>query len=127
MYKSINESYYKKANAVLLVYDITRYDSFEAIKDYYCEKVQELCQKDIPIILLGNKTDKEEERKVKQEEGISLAMSHNFKFKETSCLKNENVADAFEALIEMWNVENQKQNSNLDLTSKPKTRRKDCC
>ena len=54
-------------------------------------------------------------------------MSHNFKFKETSCLKNENVADAFEALIEMWNVENQKQNSNLDLTPKPKTRRKDCC
>ena len=133
MYKSINESYYKKANAVLLVYDITRYDSFEAIKDYYCEKVQELCQKDIPIILLGNKTDKEEERKVKQEEGISLAMSHNFKFKETSCLKNENVADAFEALIELWNIEYHKNklkpkedNISLD-TNKKNHKKKNCC
>ncbi len=119
--------YYKKAHAVLLVYDITNRESFESIKNYYCDKVQELCQKDIPVILLGNKTDEEDERKVTQEEGISLAISHNYKFKETSCLKNENVSDAFEALIEMWNVDNQRLNSNLTLKShKNRSRRNNC-
>jgi small GTP-binding protein len=110
-FNSINESYYKKANAVLLVYDITRRETFDEIKDYYCDKIKDICKKDIPIILLGNKTDIEDKRKVPQEEGIALALSHNYKFKETSALKNENVADAFEALIELWNVDYQKNNS----------------
>ena len=104
-FNAINESYYQKADAILLVYDISDRKSFEQIKNYYCPKIEELCKKNIPIILLGNKTDKENERKVTLEEGASLAVKHKFKFKETSCLKNENVADAFEALIEIWNVE----------------------
>ena len=110
-YNSINEFFYKKANAILLVYDISNRDSFLKIKDYYCDKIKELCNKDIPIILLGNKTDLEDKRKVPQEEGIALALAHNYKFKETSCMKNENVADAFESLIELWNVEYQKTKS----------------
>ena len=108
-YNSINESYYRKADAVLLVYDISERKSFEKIKNYYCPKIEENCKKNIPIILLGNKTDKENERTVSIEEGTALAVENKFKFKETSCLKNENVADAFEALIEMWNIEYHKK------------------
>ena len=69
-----------------------------------------MCKKNIPIILLGNKTDIAKERKIQPEEGVQLALSEKIKFKETSCLKNENVADAFEALIELWNLEVLKQN-----------------
>jgi small GTP-binding protein len=108
-YNSINESYYQKADAVLLVYDISNRKSFEQIKNYYCPKIEENCKKNIPIILLGNKADKENQRVVSIEEGAALAVEHKFKFKETSCLKNENVADAFEALIEIWNVEYHKK------------------
>lgn len=106
-YNSINESYYKNADAILLVYDITNKESFDTIKNYYCEKINELCKKNIPIILLGNKTDIKEKREVEEAEGIALSISNNYKFKETSCLKNENVADAFETLIELWNSEKQ--------------------
>jgi len=108
-YNAINELYYQKADAILLVYDISNRKSFEQIKNYYCPKIEELCKKNIPIILLGNKADKENKRVVTLEEGAALAVEHKFKFKETSCLKNENVADAFEALIEMWNIEYQKK------------------
>ena len=108
-YKAINQSYYRKADAALLVYDISEKKSFDVIRDYYCPKIKQFCKKDIPIILLGNKTDKEQLRQIKTEEGIELALKEKYKFKETSCLKNENVADAFEALIEMWNIENQKK------------------
>ena len=108
-YFSINESYYKKADAALVVYDISQKDSFDKINEYYCLNIKQFCKKNIPIILLGNKADKEENREVSTEEGIELARREKYKFKETSCVKNENVADAFEALIEMWNMENINQ------------------
>ena len=69
---------------------------------------------------------------MKQEEGIALALSHNYKFKETSCMKNENVADSFEALIELWNVEHHKTKSvskkdkNISLNGE-KIKKKKCC
>ena len=63
-------------------------------------------------MLLGNKADKEDSREVPTEDGIELAQKEKYKFKETSCIKNENVSDAFEALIEMWNIENNKQMNN---------------
>lgn len=102
-YKSLCESYYRKAEAILLVYDISDRKSFETIEKYYCQKIKELCKKNIPVILLGNKADKEDEREVSLDEGVQLSNKENYSFKETSCLKNENVADAFETLIEMWN------------------------
>ena len=73
-------------------------------------KNKRFLQKNIPIILLGNKADKIKEREIQPEEGAKLAVDYKYKFKETSCLKNENVADAFEALIELWNFEVQKKN-----------------
>ena len=103
------------------------------ITTYFSEKIKDFCKKDIPIILLGNKNDLEERREVQQEEGIALALSNNYKFKETSALKNENVADSFEALIELWNVEYQKKklkpkNDNILLVGdKKKHKKRNCC
>ena len=114
-FNSINETYYKKADAVLLVYDVTNRLSFDLVKEYYSKKIKELCKKNIPIILLGNKTDKVKERKVQQEEGVKLALAHNYKFNETSCLKNDNVSDSFEALIEMWNLEELKKTKRNEI------------
>ena len=107
-YNAINESYYQKVGAILLVYDISNKKSFEQLKNYYCPKIEEYCKKNITILLLGNKADKENKRQVSIEEGTNLAVEHKYKFKETSCLKNENVVDAFEILIEMWNYAHQK-------------------
>ena len=114
----------------MLVYDISKKDSFNKIKNYYCDKINDLCKKDIPVILLGNKTDKEEEREIKLEEGIQLAVSHNYRFKETSCKTNENVASAFEALIEMWNIEVNDDDKNIEITkqsNKNEKKKGGCC
>ena len=59
---------------------------------------------------MGNKADLDNEREVQIEEGAGLALEGNYKFKETSCRKNQNVAGAFEALIELWNMENPGKN-----------------
>ena len=108
IYNSICEKYYKRADGVLLVFDISNKESFEKINNYYVEKIKENCKSNIPIILLGNKTDLDENRQVSQEETIDLAVREEYIYKEASCLLNENVADAFETIIEMWNIQNKK-------------------
>ena len=104
-FNSLNLTYYKKADAILLVYDISDKRSFDRIKNYYAQEIKDCCKKDIPILLLGNKTDKENNRQVTYEEGIALALQENYEFKESSCLQNINVAGAFENLIERWNFD----------------------
>ena len=122
-YNGINETYYRKADAILLVYDISNKESFDRIKQYFYPKIKELCKKDIPILLLGNKLDKENEREVSIEEGASFAVEKNYLFKECSCLKNENVSEAFEALIDMWNIGNKSKNSSKTEIIKNKRRK----
>ena len=109
-YNSLNESYYKQADCCLLMYDITSRDSFEKIEDYYIGNIKSNCRKDIKVILLGNKTDLEEDRKVSQDEGKNLAKDNDYIFMESSCKDNYNVSDAFTALVEMTNREPKKLN-----------------
>ena len=118
-FDALNVVYYKKADAVLLVYDISNKSSFDKIKSFYVEKIRDNCNKDIPIVLLGNKTDLDDEnkRQVSYEEGTSLALKENYEFHESSCKRNKNVAGAFEALIERWNFENHRKQNNLIRTN----------
>ena len=104
-FKSINTSYYRKADCCLLVYDITDRHSFEELEDYFIAKIKEKCKGNIQIILLGNKTDLENEREVSADEGANLSLKNGYIFMETSCFKNTNVSDAFETLIEITNRE----------------------
>lgn len=112
-YDSIIESYYKDADCCLLVYDISKRQSFEECKDYYNTNIKDKCQKDIQVIVLGNKTDLEDLRQVSSEEGAKFSEENNYLFMETSCLKNTNVADAFDTLIEITNIEAKKNGKKL--------------
>lgn len=103
-YDSINANYAKKADGILLVFDISSLNSFKKVKEYYPELIRNNCKHNIPILLLGNKTDLKDERQVSVQEAIDLAVSEEYVYKETSCVNNENVADAFETIIEMWNI-----------------------
>ena len=108
-FRALTNTYYRNADCCLLVYDISNYQSFLDCKDYYIENIKEKCKKNIKVILLGNKADLEKKRKVSSEEGASLAQNNDYMFKEISCAKNENVADAFETLIEITNLEKKKK------------------
>ncbi len=127
IYKSINETYYKKADCCLLVYDITNRKSFDECKDYYNKNLIEKCKRDVKVILLGNKTDLEDQRVISPEEGAGLALENDYIFMETSCLKNSNVASAFETLIELTNIEEKrKQNKNIQINVNNSNRRNVC-
>ena len=128
-FDSINERFYKDADCCLLVYDITNQASFEKIKNYYVKTIEENCKSYIKVILLGNKTDLEEKRKITLEEGIDLAFENNYMFMESSCIENYNVSDAFTALIEMTNHV-KKTDNDIEAFSlkkaKPKKEKKFC-
>ena len=111
-FRSLSNTYYRTADCCLLVYDITNYQSFIDCKDYYIKNIKEKCKKNIKVFLLGNKTDLEKGRKVPIEEGTSLALNNDYLFKESSCVKNENVAGPFETLIEITNLEKKKNKNN---------------
>ena len=119
-FKSINESYYRKADCCLLVYDVTNRNSFEECKNYYNKKLKEYSEDIIKVILLGNKTDLKDKRVIQPEEGAKFAEENNYIFMETSCKDNYNVADAFTSLVEMTNVEYKKK--GIDTTVRRRRR-----
>ena len=111
-YRSLLEGYCRNGDACILVYDISRKDSFDEIKNYFKREIEEKCKKTMKIILLGNKSDLENEREVTSEEGALFALENNYIFMETSCLTGHNIYNAFETLIQITNEELKKNNNN---------------
>ena len=101
MFRALYETYYKKSDCIILVYDISDRESFELCKTYFCETIKEKCKNDIKVILVGNKIDLENKREVSYEEGDNFAFLNNWLFIEASCLKNINVYETFKKVIEM--------------------------
>ena len=99
-FKSIASNYLKKAEGIILVYDITDRISFENI-DNWVDDINKEGENSKAIILIGNKSDKEDERTIQKEEGEKLAKNccGGIKFYETSCQTGENVEKAINDLV----------------------------
>ena len=94
-FKSITTQFYRGATGALLVYDITRRDTFTHIENWLAE-VKEHGNPDMVIMLIGNKADLgETKRRVSTEEGERLAKQHDIFFIETSAKTAYNVEEAF--------------------------------
>nr|XP_030143602.3 ras-related protein Rab-37 isoform X3 [Taeniopygia guttata] len=96
-FRSVTHAYYRDAQALLLLYDITSKMSFDNIRAWLTE-IHEYAQKDVVIMLLGNKADVSSERAVRTEEGASLAREYGVPFMETSAKTGMNVELAFLAI-----------------------------
>ena len=78
----------------MLVYDITDLDSFQNLNSWLIE-IEKNASKNVFKILVGNKCDMENERKVTVEQGKDFATQYGMKFFETSAKDSTNVAEAF--------------------------------
>ena len=116
-FQAITRTYYKGAIGALLVYDITRKETFDHIIKWYNE-VKLNGSKDICCILIGNKKDLEDQRQVKFEDGKRLAEEHNLLFLETSAKTAENVQECFTVSAER--ILDQIAKSGVDPTAPPK-------
>jgi len=93
-FRSITRSYYRGAHGALLVYDISRRETFNHLKSWLAE-VQEHSNKEMIIMLIGNKNDLEHKRAITYEEGKKFADENHLIFMETSAKTAANVEEAF--------------------------------
>ena len=127
-YMSINKSIYQKVDGVMLVYDITNRETFTNTENWIKE-IKEF-NHNMPIMLVGNKADLNNERIVEYEEGKKYADDNKLKFIEVSALNGENVDKAFiEFGNDIFSFLKKKLNSDsvsLESSKKGK-RKKKCC
>ena len=113
-YRSITSAYYKGAKGAFIVYDITRKNTFDNI-DKWISDLKTNGDKNIAIVLIGNKSDLEDKREVSNEDGIKKSEEFKIAFMETSALNGDNINNAFDELLEQIyqnncaNVEQEKE------------------
>lgn len=93
-FRSITRSYYRGAAGALLVYDITRRDTFNHLTRWL-EEAKQNSNPHMAIMLIGNKSDLEHRRAVSTAEGATFAKENGLIFLETSAKTASNVEDAF--------------------------------
>ncbi|XP_053119039.1 ras-related protein Rab-2B isoform X2 [Hemicordylus capensis] len=93
-FRSITRSYYRGAAGALLVYDITRRETFNHLTSWL-EDARQHSSSHMVIMLIGNKSDLENRRAVMREEGEAFAQEYGLIFMETSAKTASNVEEAF--------------------------------
>ncbi|XP_021739748.1 ras-related protein RABC2a-like [Chenopodium quinoa] len=98
-FRTLTSSYYRGAQGIILVYDVTRRETFTNLSDVWAKEVELYStNQDCVKMLVGNKVDKDSERAVTREEGIALAQQLGSLFLECSAKTRENVEQCFEEL-----------------------------
>ena len=137
-YRSVTKAYYKGAKGALLVYDITRKATFDNIDNWLID-LRTNADKDILILLIGNKSDLIDTREISEEEARTKAEQYNIAFLETSAKTGDNINKAFSQLIEevykanisllQSNIEIEENNGHgINLVEKKdQTKKNGCC
>ncbi|XP_068642558.1 ras-related protein RABC2a-like isoform X1 [Aristolochia californica] len=98
-FRTLTSSYYRGAQGIILVYDVTRRETFTNLSDVWVKEVELYSTNSNCIkMLVGNKVDKENERAVTREEGKAFAQEYGCLFLECSAKTRENVEHCFEEL-----------------------------
>ncbi|KAJ1922161.1 Ras- protein Rab-11A [Mycoemilia scoparia] len=97
-YRAITSAYYRGALAALLVYDISKYQTYENV-ERWLQELRDYADSNIVIILVGNKSDLRHLRAVPTDEAKGFAEENALRFIETSALDNTNVDEAFQTIL----------------------------
>ncbi len=96
----VHKPYYQGANGIILVFDITRSSTFSNVNNWFNEAVK-FGLSSIPRILVGNKIDLKDERKIILPMSEHLSKKLNAPYFETSAKTGVNVPDIFEKITEL--------------------------
>ncbi|XP_018409590.1 PREDICTED: ras-related protein Rab-37 isoform X4 [Nanorana parkeri] len=129
-FRSVTHAYYRDAQALLLLYDVTNKASFDNIRAWLTE-VHEFAHKDVVIMLLGNKCDVTSTRVVRREDGESLAKEYGIPFMETSAKTGINVELAFLAVARALKQRSSQQDESKfqihQYIQSQKKKKSSCC
>ena len=120
-YKATNKIFMRNSQIAILVYDITKKESFDELENSYNQILNSNNNNNIVFAVAGNKSDLYEEQIIFPEKGIQFANKINAIFKETSAKDYESVNELFEDVIEKYDlmmIENKNKNNGDDEENK---------
>jgi small GTP-binding protein len=117
---AIAKMFYRNVNGIVLVFDITDRDSFEAL-GYWFEEMRDNTPENTPSIVLGNKADLHSDRKVTFEEAAAMTKSRGSFYAEVSAKDNPNNGIQ-EALVYLLKELVTRIQSGVDLTFRQESR-----
>lgn len=118
-YRAITSAYYRGAVGALLVYDISKLNTFENVARWLKE-LRDHANANIVIMLVGNKSDLRHVRAVSAEDAIAFAEEHKLGFMETSALDSTHVEEAFtKILTEIYHLMNRQKMERDDALDQP--------
>ena len=129
-FRALTKNYYKGANGIILIYDISTTQTFENVK-VWINQIKEEANANVIIYLVGNKIDlPKDKRTVTEEEGQKLADEYKFLFKEASAKEGTNVNEIFQELVEKIDAEAKPEVPNTEKKNQlyqAKDKKRNCC
>ena len=145
-YRSLTRVFYKDARVAVLVYDITRRETFEEIKNYWYQQIKDNAPENTIIGLAANKSDLYYNENVTEEEGRNYANEIGAVFKMTSSYENLGIGELFKAIgykvldpnfkVDIDKIQvnpnnnndnNNNNNNKIKLNNKKVKKKKRCC
>jgi GTPase KRas len=123
-FTALRDQWIRDCEGFVIIYSITSRGSFEQVSVFKDQVMRVKDAEKLPMMLVGNKCDLEEQRQVSSEEGQTLARTFGCQFKEASAKTRVNVEEAFYDLVR----EIRKTSSNFTSsdTAKPKKKSGGC-
>ncbi|KAI6177190.1 Ras-related protein Rab-30 [Aphelenchoides bicaudatus] len=138
-FRSITQSYYRSAHAIVLVFDVACQPSFDCLPEWLGE-IEQYANRKVLKILVGNKVDKEDDREVPERIAKNFADANGFDyFLETSALDATNVDTLFQEVAtrlatDMKNSDSQYNSGknadgsgNISLIDRAQIQVQSCC
>ena len=126
-FRSIAKNQYKKADGIIVIYDVTDRKSFESV-NRWLDSIKTEIEGGTESLLIGNKIDLSSERVVSQKEGEDIAKSKNIPFIETSAKESLNVKDAFLKVINsLYQRDLNKKNKGKEGKKNKSNKNGGCC
>ena len=133
-FRTITTSYYNSAQAIIILYDITQKSSFDHIRNWITE-IDKFGKQGVLKVIVGNKLDLENNRKISKEDAENLALKYGLKLWEVSAKDNTNIEEMFVDTIKTLLEKNSKiisesssMGNNIKLNKNIKNKKnKKCC
>ena len=124
-YKALTKGFFRNAEGIMIVYDVTNQESFENLKNWI-QSIKDNMGNDflerIPVVIIGNKIDSDE-REIKTEDAESFCKQQNYPYFETSAKTGENIDNTIRFLVKKVidvnsdNKEGNNENGNIKINT----------